>query len=57
MGTGDNAMAMIGRVVVAMAHAEALPHDDLRRAHPRKRTLEDLRVEQPELTVGCWASG
>ena len=55
--TGDNAMATIDRVAVAMARAEALPQDELRRTNPRERTLEDVRLEQPELTVGCWASG
>ena len=54
---GDNAVATIDRVAVAMARAEALPQDELRRANPRERTLEGLRLEQPELTVGCWASG
>ena len=55
--TGDNAMATIDRMAVAMASAEALPQDVLRQAHPRDRTLEDLRLERPELMVGCWASG
>lgn len=55
--TGDNATAMMDRVAVAMSRAEALPQDVLRRANPRERTLGDLRLEQPELTVGCWASG
>ena len=55
--TGDNAMTTIERMAVAMTRTEALPQDVLRQAHPRERTLEGLRIEQPELTVGCWASG
>ena len=45
------------RVAAAVARAEALPHDALRRAHPRERCLEDVRLDRPELIVGCWASG
>ena len=50
-------MLLLDRAVAAVARAEALPHDALRRAHPRERCLEDLRLEQPELIVGCWAIG
>ena len=44
-------------MAAGVARVEALPHDALRQAHPRERCLEDLRLEQPELVVGCWASG
>lgn len=50
-------MPLLDHIVAAVARAEALPHDALRRAHPRERSLEDLRLERPELIVGCWASG
>lgn len=55
--TGDEMLPLVDRIAAAIARAEALPHDALRKAHPRKRTLEDLRLERPELIVGCWASG
>ena len=55
--TVDKFMLLLDRVATAVARAEALPHDALRRAHPRERSLEDVRLEQPELMVGCWASG
>ena len=55
--TGIQVALMIDGMAAAVARAEALPHDALRQAHPRERTLEDLRLEQPELIVGCWASG
>ena len=55
--TNKEFVVLLDRVVSAVARAEALPHDALRAAHPRERCLEDVRLEQPELTVGCWASG
>lgn len=48
---------VLDRMAAAAARAEALPQDALRAAHPRERCLEDVRLEQPELTLGCWASG
>ena len=50
-------MATIVRAAVAASRAEDLPQDAMLQANPRERTLEDLRLEQPELIVGCWASG
>ena len=50
-------MLLLDRIAADVARAEALPHDALRRAHPREHTLEDLWLERPELIVGCWASG
>ena len=50
-------LPVVDFAAAAIARAEALPHNELRRAHPRERTLEDLRLERPELLVGCWASG
>ena len=55
--TSNKCAAMVVCMAAAVARAEALPQNLLRRAHPRKRTLEDLRLEQPELIVGCWAGG
>ena len=55
--TGKEFAQLLERVAAAVTFAEALPHDALRGAHPRKRCLEDARLEQPELIVGCWASG
>ena len=54
---GNEHILLLNRAVAAVARAEALPQDALRRAHPRERCLEDLRLEQPELIVRCWASG
>ena len=56
-GTIDKVELLLERMAVAVARAEAQPQDELRRAHPRERFLEDARLEQPELIVGCWASG
>ena len=56
-GAGDEYVVLLERVTKDVSQLEARPHDALRRAHPRERCLEDLRLEQPELTVGCWASG
>ena len=50
-------VSLVNRMAAAVARAEALPQDALREAHPRERTLEDLRLERPELLVGCRASG
>ena len=50
-------MLLFKRLAAAIARAEALPCDALRMAHPRERMLEDVRLDQPELVVGCWASG
>ena len=55
-GTGIQVVLLINGMAAAIAR-ETLPHDALRKAHPRERSLEDLRLEQPELIVGCWASG
>ena len=49
-------MLLLHRVAADVARAEA-PHDALRRAHPRERSSEDVRLEQAGLIVGCWASG
>ena len=54
---GNQWTLLLERVAAAVARAEALPHDALRSANPRERSMEDLRLEQPELVVGCWASG
>ena len=54
---GDKVKLLFERVAAAVARTEALPQDELRQAHPRERCLEDVRLEQPELIVGCWASG
>ena len=54
---GNEFTILMEHVTAAVSRAEALPHDALRRAHPRERSLEDVRLEQPELIVGCWASG
>ena len=48
---------LLERMAAVITLTEALPHDALRRAHPRERSMEDLRLKQPELIVGCWASG
>ena len=56
-GTGIQVVLMIDGMAATVARAEAGPHEALRLAHPRARSLEDLRLEQPELIVGCWASG
>ena len=55
--TRDKAELLLERMAAAVERAEALPQDALRRAHPRKKSLEDVRLEGPELVVGCWASG
>ena len=55
--TGNEFVLLLDRVTAAVARADALPHDALRRAHPRERSLEDVRLDQPELIFGCWASG
>ena len=54
---GDEMLVLVNRIAATIARAEALPQDALREAHPRERTLMDLRLERPELLVGCWASG
>ena len=54
---GSEFVRLLDRVAAAAARAEALPQDALRQAHPRERCLEDVRLAQPELTLGCWASG
>ena len=49
---------LIDGMTVAVMDIEAPPiKDELRRAHPRERWLEDARLERPELIIGCWASG
>ena len=53
----DESVCLLDRVAAAVTRIEALPHDVLRRAKPCERSLADLRLEQPALTVGCWASG
>ncbi len=55
--TSNKLVMLIKRMAAAVACAEALPGDALRRAHPRKRWLADARLDQPELIIGCWASG
>ena len=57
MRSGNEFVLLLDRVAADVARAEALPQDALRGAHPRERSSEDLRLEQPELIVGCWASG
>lgn len=54
---GSESVHMLDRVAAAVTRVEALPRDVFRQASPCERTLEDLRLEQPALTVGCWASG
>ena len=54
---GDKFVLLLDRIAAYVARAEALPLDALRAAHARERSLEDLRLERPELIVGCWASG
>ena len=55
--SGKDFEELMERVAAAVARAEALPQDALRQAHPRERSLEDVRLDRPELIVGCWASG
>ena len=55
--TRNKVAPLIERLAAAVARAEALPFDALRRANLRERSLEDVRLDQPELIVGCWASG
>ena len=55
--TLDRATTLLTYMAADVTYAEALPCDALRRAHPRERWLEDARLDQPELIVGCWASG
>ena len=51
------AVLLLEHLAAAVACAEALPCDALRLANPHERSLEDMRLDQPELIVGCWASG
>ena len=51
-----NIEVCVKRIAAAVARAEALPFSALQQAHPRERFLEDMRLERPELIVGCWAS-
>ena len=53
----DGFVCLLDRVAAAVTRIEALPHDVLRPASPCQRSVEDLRLEQPALIVGCWASG
>ena len=56
MRDASECVLLIGRMAADVARVEAGPHDALRQAHPLERCLEDVRLERPELIVGCWAS-
>ena len=54
--TANRVKLSVNRMATAVARAEALPFEELRQANLRERSQEDVRLERPELIVGCWAS-